>query len=324
MALYSAGLGASYGLFARFVFGLQIARDVFEVMSITYIFVVPVVLGFITILYGPQPKRYFWGACIVLPWLASLACLAGALIFAWEGIICIALLLPIILLLSSVGGLIGGICLRVVLRSRDRNLCVGLVAVLPFIMSPLEQLHSADSEIRTVQTEIKIHADAATVWNQIRSVPLITDKEQSFSFSHLLGFPRPLEAKLVGSGVGAVRYATFEHGVLFVETIQNWDPPRLLSFSIKADTKNIPPNTFDEHITVGGRYFDVLKGTYQIEDLGHGEVMLHLSSEQRLSTRFNFYSHLWTEYLMADLQNYILNIIKKHCEDSSAVATAQT
>jgi hypothetical protein len=143
---------------------------------------------------------------------------------------------------------------------------------------------------------------------------MISEREQYFSVSHLLGFPRPLEAKLVGEGLGAVRYATFEKGVLFVETINEWDEPHRLSFSIRADTKNIPPTTFDEHVIVGGRYFDVLSGTYLIEDIGKDDVVLHLSSSQRLSTRFNFYSHFWTEYLMADLQNYILGIIKKRCE----------
>jgi hypothetical protein len=175
-------------------------------------------------------------------------------------------------------------------------------------------LKSALSEIRTAPTQIKIHASAQTVWNQIRSVPLITEKEQSFSLSHLLGFPRPLEAKLVGEGVGAVRYATFEKGVLFVETINEWDEPHRLSFSIHADTKNIPPATFDKHVIIGGKHFDVLTGTYWIEDIQNGDVILHLSSSQRLSTRFNFYSHFWTEYLMIDLQNYILGIIKKRCE----------
>ena len=145
-------------------------------------------------------------------------------------------------------------------------------------------------------------------------MPLISEREQFFSVSHLLGFPRPLEAKLIGEGVGAVRQATFEHGVLFVETINEWDAPRSLSFSIHADTKNIPPTTFDEHVIIGGKYFDVLEGSYAVEDVGGGDVVLHLSSSQRLSTRFNFYSHFWTEYLMADLQNYILQIIKKRSE----------
>ena len=189
------------------------------------------------------------------------------------------------------------------------------VALLPFLISPIEQFKAASAQIRTVPTQIKIHASPQIVWNQIRSVPLITEKEQSFSFSHLIGFPRPVEAKLVGEGVGAVRYATFERGVLFVETINEWDEPHRLSFSIRADTKSIPPTTLDEHVTIGGKYFDVLSGTYSIEDAGNGDVILHLSSSQRLSTRFNFYSHFWTDYLMADLQNYILHIIKNRCEN---------
>jgi hypothetical protein len=102
--------------------------------------------------------------------------------------------------------------------------------------------------------------------------------------------------------------------VLFVETITEWDEPRRLAFSIRADTKDIPPQTFDEHVTIGGKYFDVLTGTYSIEDLGNGYVILHLSSSQRLSTRFNLYTGLWTGGLMADLQNYILRIVKNRCE----------
>ena len=37
-------------------------------------------------------------------------------------------------------------------------------------------------------------------------------------------------------------------------------------------------------------------------------------SDQRLSTGFNFYSHWWTEWLMNDLQSYILRIIKARAE----------
>jgi hypothetical protein len=121
---------------------------------------------------------------------------------------------------------------------------------------------------------------------------------------------------LIGEGIGAVRYATFERNVLFVETITEWQEPHRLAFSIRADTEHIPPTTFDEHVTIGGRYFDVLSGAYWIEPVDQGDVILHLSSAQRLSTRFNFYSHFWTEYLMADLQNYILGIIKKRCESA--------
>lgn len=307
-------LGAAYGLIARFVFGLHFS-DFFVVMSLAFILGVPCALGFLTAWYGEKlhPKKWWliWG---VIPWASCLAFILLAYLMQWEGLICIIIWLPILLVCSSIGGFFGFICLKIIKAKRNRNYCIAIVALLPFAVAPLEQLRTAPEEIRTVQTQIKIHASPQTVWNQIKTVPLITPQERSFSVSHFIGFPQPLEAKLVGEGIGAVRYATFEKGVMFVETINEWDAPHRLSFSIRADTENIPPKTFDEHVTIGGRHFDVLSGTYRIEDLGNGDVILHLSSNQRLSTRFNFYSHFWTEYLMADLQNYILGIIKKRCE----------
>ena len=309
-----AFLGTAYGILARFIFGLGLMGNLFEVMSSAFAIGVPLALGFITVWYGQYQQKNRWILWLVMPWLSSLAFLLCALALLWEGFICVILLLPLILILSSIGGLIAGLCLKNIKSKRDKNYCLVIVALLPFAASPIEQLHAINSEVRTVQNQIKIHARDETVWNQIRSVPLIAENEQSFSFSHLIGFPRPLEAKLVGEGVGAVRYATFEKGVLFVETINEWDEPHRLSFSIRADTKNIPPKTFDEHVIIGGKHFDVLSGTYSIEKIGNGDVILHLSSSQRLSTRFNFYSHFWTEYLMSDLQNYILGIIKKRCE----------
>jgi hypothetical protein len=311
-------LGAAYGIFARFIFGFGLFGNFFDVMSCAFIIGVPLALGFITVWFTDYRKSNSWAVWLVMPWLSSLACLACALALVWEGLICVILLLPLILILSSFGGLVAGICLKILKSRRDRNYCLAIVALLPFAASPIEQLQSINSQVRTVQTQIQIHASSQTVWNQIRTVPLISDKEQHFSFSHMIGFPRPLEARLVGEGVGAVRFATFEKGVLFVETINEWDYPRRLSFSIRADSKDIPPTTFDKHVIIGGKYFDVLTGTYQIEDIGNGDVILHLSSSQRLSTRFNFYSHFWTDYLMGDLQNYILGIIKNRCEASAA------
>lgn len=283
-------------------------------MSTAFIFGVPFALGFVAVWFGDPQNQVPWSRCVFLPWIAGLLCLMCALALVWEGIICVIIWLPLVLILSSCGGLVAGICHRLFKPKRDRNYCVVVIALLPFLAAPVEQFRSAASEIRTVNTQIRIHASAQTVWEQIKTVPLIGEREQSFSFSHLLGFPRPLEANLVGEGVGAVRYATFERGVLFVETITEWDESQRLSFSIRADSEHIPPTTFDEHVTIGGRYFDVLTGTYWIEAVGGGDLILHLASDQRLSTRFNFYAHFWTEYLMADLQSYILEIIKRRCE----------
>ena len=317
-------VGAVYGLFVRFMFGLGDAGSTFVVMSSSFILGAPFALGFLSVWFGETPTKHPFMVRLFLSWTASLAFMLGCLLLFWEGIICVIIWLPLTLVLSSLGGAVAGLIRYLIRKSAARNSCVVLVAGLPFLLAPLEKFKATASEIRTVQTQIEINGPAAAVWQQIKSVPAIQENEQSLDFSHVIGFPRPVEAVLSGSGLGAVRYARFEGNVLFVETITEWRENERLSFHIQADTAHIPPTTFDEHVTVGGRYFDVLQGTYWIEPLATNRVILHLASNQRLSTHFNFYAHWWTEALMADLQNYILKIIKHRVEHPSPTAGVAT
>lgn len=290
-------------------------------MSLSFLFGIPMALGFITVWFGEYRQPFSWGERVWVPWVPGLVFMVCVLILAWEGFICVVIWLPILLVNASLGGLLAGLLRLLFPSDRNKNYCVAVVALLPFAAAPIESLRSAAAEIRTVHNTIEIEAAPAVVWREIRSVPRIAEAEHSTSFSHLIGFPRPVEALLEGEGIGAVRYARFEGNVLFVERITEWDEPRRLSFDIQADTANIPPTTFDEHVTIGGPYFDVLRGTYRIEPLAGHRVRLHLSSDQRLSTGFNFYSHLWTEALMSDLQQYILEIIKRRAETVAPAVT---
>ncbi len=111
-----------------------------------------------------------------------------------------------------------------------------------------------------------------------------------------------------------------EHGLLFIETITAWETNRHIAFTIAADTAHIPPTTLDEHVTIGGRYFDVLNGEYRLEPLPNGNILLHLSSQQRLSTDFNAYATLWSDAVMRNLQNSILQVIQHRCETATAPA----
>jgi hypothetical protein len=130
------------------------------------------------------------------------------------------------------------------------------------------------------------------VWQHIERVPRISAQELQSSWSHTIGFPNPVEATLSDEGIGGVRHATFEGGVLFVETIDEWEPQHRLGFSIRAQTEQIPPTTLDEYVTVGGKFFDVLHGEYMLEPLANGTTRLHLASRHRISTDFNWYAHL--------------------------------
>jgi hypothetical protein len=162
-------------------------------------------------------------------------------------------------------------------------------------------------------SEIRIHAPKERVWQNIIRVRKIAPREQTVIFFHRIGFPKPIEATLSHEGVGGVRHASFEGGVVFTETITEWEDCKKIRFTIKANTEAIPPTTLDEHVTIGGKYFDIQTGTYELEEQGN-DVILRLYSEQRLSTNVNIYVGLWTEAVMQDIQTNILNVIKRRCE----------
>jgi uncharacterized protein YndB with AHSA1/START domain len=323
--LLGLALGVVYGLGCRLLFSPFVAsapgsdKELWAIMSVSFIFLVPFALGFLVIWFGETETS--WPRRIFGPWLAAVLFMTATILLHLEGIICVILWLPLVLVMSTIGGVIGGLTAGFfrMWRAPDssKRLCVAAVALLPFVAGPLESLRERETELRTVHTSIEIAASPAEVWRQIRSVPRITEAEHGPSWSHRLGFPRPTEAVLEGTGVGSIRYARFEGDVLFVEKVTEWEENKRLSFSIEADTKNIPPTTFDEHVTIGGPYFDVLHGSYWIEPRGPDRVVLHLASDQRLSTGFNFYSQWWTMWLMNDLQSYILRIIKARAEKAA-------
>jgi hypothetical protein len=165
-----------------------------------------------------------------------------------------------------------------------------------------------------VANVIDIQASPETVWHNIERVPAISKDELPTTWARRIGFPDPIEATLSHEGIGGVRDATFAGGLSFIETIDVWQPRERLAFTIAANTDKIPATTLDEHVRVGGPYFDVLRGEYRLEPLPNGVIRLHLSSDHRLSTDFNWYAHLWTDAVMSDLQQRILQVIKARCE----------
>ena len=281
-------------------------------MSIAFLFGVPFVVGFVVVAVAEQRQSIPWGHWLVVPWLPALLSLGAALVLGAGGA---DLHLPLGLRSSS-GHVDAG-------RRRGRNLAPAPAPVpgrrndrggapVPLVAAPLERLVPTPLDVRTVETAIEIAADPAAVWREIVDVPPIRPEEHRRAWTHAIGFPRPVAARSLGRGVGAVRHATFERGVLFVETITVWEPERALAFAIRADP--VPPGTLDEHVTVGGPYFDVLEGRYRIEPIGSGRVRLHLASRHRLSTHFNLYSGFWTDGIMRDLQVYILDVIRRRAE----------
>jgi hypothetical protein len=308
------GCGLLYGGLSRGIFGANgLAKWIGGAASASFLFLVPFAMGALIAFLGMtlgQPKRVgYWGAGA--PMLSLLIGVFVSLVTGFEAMFCVIVAAPILIAMTLLGGLITALIVR---RTGGGRLQMTAVVLLPYAVAPLEQMIALPEDILTVHNQIEIHASPAEVWLQIASVPEISRDELRWSWVHALGFPRPLAAVLDGEGVGAARIATFERNVSFYERITDWQPGKTIAFGIEADPQFVPANAFDQHVIVGGRFYDVLDGRYVIEDAGDEKVMLHLSSRHRLNTHLGRYASWWSEKIMDEIQGNILEVIRKRVE----------
>jgi hypothetical protein len=313
-----AVLGLAYGLFARAVFGDVLPapfRDAFPAMSLAFLVLVPFLLGVLIVRVAEGDQRRGIAFYLLMPWIPCAALLVVFGLLAWEGLICLVIMAPAFFVAASLGGATMGL----VRHFKRKPPPAGIAAMLaiPFALAPAERRIAAATSVREVHTEVRIAADAATVFRNIAEVRAIADTERSFSFFALIGIPRPSEALLSHPGIGGIRSANFVEGIRFRETITEWEPDRALGFGIAVDPESVSPAVLDEHVAVGGPYFDVVYGAFHIQPVAGG-VVLHLDSRHRLTTHFNGYAGLWSDAIMADLQRGICRIIQRRSEAEAA------
>jgi hypothetical protein len=284
-------------------------------MSLAFLFIVPAVIGVITTSAAEQPSRTYR---VFAPWVPVLLMVTIAVAIGWEGSICVAMGLPLILIGASLGGVVGAS------QAAHRTGVRTALLFAPFLLAPVEKrIVPAPVRLARTVTETIINAPPATVWPLIASVDSIRDDELRPALFTSLGFPRPVSATLSREGVGGIRRARFERGLVFTETVIDWAPARRLRFTISANSAEVPASTLDEHVRIGGPYFDVLTGTYELYPLDGGRATrLVLWSEHRTSTRFNLYAGWWVDRIMSSIQNTILAVHKSRAERTTRIAGA--
>lgn len=309
----AVAIGVFYGLMARLIFGWRNAEGLLSTLSLGFLLIVPVALGALMVYLGPRQLRTTWPYAIFGPWLPSALFFIAALITLLEAAICLVMAAPIFFVGTSIGGVIMCAVLRFIEArnpdSRAQHYALTLLLIAPYLFGPIESQFRVEASIRTVHTQIVVNASVEKVWQNIIRVPKIRDDEQRFSIFQLFGLPKPVEATLSQDGIGGMRDASYDNGLRFVETVVEWNAPRMFRFTIKVDPKSPAPFNM-----IGGKAFDVIDATYVVEPQANGSVLLHLYSTERVSTHFNIYSGLWTDLIMTDLQNYILEIIKRRAE----------
>lgn len=308
------GVPVLFALAMRIGFGIETFRDFVKVMSITFFFCLPVGVGVLTMVFSDiekVKKRSYRG---LMPWVPIMVFFVLTLALFIEGWACWVMALPVFMVLSSVGGEIGGY-FKLRNKKKSDRLNVSLALLLPVVMMPIEDAVKLTPANYQAYTYIDIQASPQTIWNHVLRVREISTQEDKGTLTNFLGFPRPLKAELNYAGVGGSRQAIFTRGLVFKEVVTKYSHEKEMQFTINANSYEIPSATLDKHLLIGGDYFNVLDGTYVLQALNNNTCRLHLYSHFTVNTSFNFYAGIWTTWIMKDIQNNILQVVQHRCEE---------
>ena len=309
--LLGLAAGVAYGFLC-----MCLVNGSHRAVSVSYIFVLPMVLGAIPVLFSTREQLANYKTYLLAPWLIVFTLFYLSFVSGLEGTICLIIIVGPFLILGGLGAFI--MRLARLHGQPQTRLYVSLLVLLPFAASLLENQLVATDHMYTVVTTRDIAAPAAVVWPHIQSVRYIQHAEIKPHFVHLIGVPRPLDGRLDSAAVGGIRHITWEKGLRFQERITHWQPGRGFAYDINVDAASIPPRTLDEHVVVGGRYFDVLRGSYLLTPLASNRCRVELTCTYRVTTNLPAYSRLWADFLLNDFNVMILEVIQGRCERAAS------
>lgn len=260
-----------------------------------------------TILYGLKKQistREAWHIGLLTLGVFS----AGLILFAIEGLICIAMAAPFGLLFTWIGSVIG----HSIINNTPNNaptamlLLIGTIPTMGFIEK------DSTPTLTSVVTSIEINAAPQTVWENVVEFPQL---EEPTEFIFKTGIAYPINAKIDGTGVGAVRHCNFTTGS-FVEPITVWDEPRLLKFDVVEQPAPMKELSFwDIDAPHLHDYFVSKQGQFKLTALPNGKTLLEGTTWYYHNIKPTFYWQLWSDHIIHKIHDRVLTHIKTNSED---------
>ena len=258
----------------------------------------PFLIGFCsTFLYGYKNK-ITKSEAIWVGFTTLAICTLALIAFAIEGLICIAMAAPIGILFTWIGSLIGYNLLQSSKTTTPSALLI-LIAIIP-LTSFVE--NKIDPELTSVTTSIIINAKPMEVWKNVIEFPEL-DEPTEFIFK--TGIAYPINAKIVGSGIGSVRHCNFTTGS-FVEPVTVWNEGKLLKFDVLEQPAPMKELSFCDNTK--------LFLQFKLTELENGKTLLEGTTWYYHNIKPSFYWQEWSNLIIHKIHDRVLTHIKKNSE----------
>jgi hypothetical protein len=269
----------------------------------------PLVMGTVAGFLFNRPAPRSLAATVGLATIVMLAAALVLLVFALEGLICIAMAAPIAAPLGIAGAILG----RAVAGmggTRHASL-VSLLCTLPLVAGA-EGLVGPPAAEYCVLTTVEIAAPPEAVWPHVVAFP---DLPRPTEWFFRCGIACPLRARI--EGAGAIRYCEFTTGN-FVEPITAWDPPRRLAFDVTNQPDPMTELSFWRHVHpphLAEQSLRSRRGEFRLVALGGGRTRLEGRTWYTFDMHPQGYWTLWSDLAIHTIHRRVLDHIKRLAED---------
>jgi uncharacterized protein YndB with AHSA1/START domain len=307
--------GAATGLAYRLIF-IGETGDPFDAMLSAFILLVPVVVGVVTVYVAERSRRrswayYFWAAA-----LSNVLFVFGTFLVVIEGLICTIVIAPLFAIIGGIAGIATGTVCRSSGRPKPTLLSV---AALPLIFGSLEHRLPLPNTVDTVSAALVIHASPEQVWQAIQNAEGIRPDEIGSAWMYRIGVPLPLSAITEVHDGERVRHIEMGKGIRFDQVVVDWEPARRVRYTYRFMPDSFPPRALDDHVRIGGEYFDVQDTEYLLEPTAEG-TRLTVNMSYRVSTHFNWYARLVGRFLVENFEQTALAFYARRAESAALAA----
>ncbi|WP_010543514.1 hypothetical protein [Sphingomonas elodea] len=292
-------------------------------ISISFLILLPaLVTAFIATVSDPSGERprhfYTWQ----VPTRLLGAVIVASILFLREGTICIVMLAPIWLLSGAAGGALAHRFFATPPSDGEGLMRSSALLIVPVLAMQIEPLLPVPTEQLAVTRSVVVAADPATIWPLAQGVGEIAPGEGRWNVSQsLIRLPRPESARLIGTGVGAIREVRWQQRLNFQEVITGWQPARRIWWRFHFAGKDLARwGLQDRHLLPDGPAYRISEGGYTLQPLSKGHTRLTLTTRYLVRTPVNWYARLWGELFIGDVSNNVLAVIAARAEKAQGLA----
>lgn len=302
-------LGVIYGLIIRILGDNEIFEDYYNIYSISFLWVTPIVIGLFPILFSSNEIYKSKAKLFFYPIITIILFLIAALITRIEDLVCLLIIgLPFLLVAGVIGLLLGAF-----VKDRIKDKKLYSIILIPLLLNPIENLIPNKEEVYSVSSEIVINKNKAEIFPNLLSVPTISDDEYKNGFYQKIGIPRPVNSEILTNENQMYRIGHFTDDLKLYEYVSEIKENEFVNFKIDLSKSQLRETPTDQHL-LKSNYFNFENINYSLEYISETKTKIILNCDYKIESKMNFYANFWAKSIIGDFEKRLLESLKTKLE----------